>query len=364
MRAFFERLGVRSIHKMRRIICTAFCLLATMVAAEQNPSLLRACREGDLLQVKRLVAEGAPVNPTNRWAVTPLQLACQAGEIDVAQFLINSGADINRGAGETPLLAAISSRNKSLVRLILSHEPDIECKASRLEARPLHYAAMYQDFETATNLIARGAYLWARDWHNKTPYDLAEKGSFTNLLSILPKPLEHTVTPEDKADCVILPTSTNQYYVHLPERGCVLVDGTPALADVISSNTVNRRLAVVKRSLYGKKNNTDLEPILRWLKFRIVKKEWSGAYGQTDGHLYLPFSHVGRVVTNGTSHSDVQRMLGSEQGNEVTVGTEGDKLIPELEDLHFRCCDGPIYIRVEGGKVTAIERTERGKSNQ
>ena len=349
---------------MMKILYIISCLLATIAVAEQKPSLSRACRQGNLSEVKRLVTDGALVNPTNRRAVTPLQLACEDGATDVAKFLIDSGADINRGAGDAPLLAAISSRNKSLIRLILEHDPDIECKASRLNAGPLHYTAMYQDLETATNLIARGAYLWARDWNNKTPYDLAKERSFTNLMSILPAPLEHTVTKNNTADCVILPTSTNQYYVHMLGRGCFFIGSTQYLHDVISRNSTNRRLAVVKCSLYGKHNKTDLEPILRQLEFRIVKKEWSGAYGQTDGLLYLPFAYVANIVTNGTSRREAQQMLGSEQWNEVTVGMKGGKMFTEQEVLHFQCSDGPIYIRLKDQKVTAVERSKRGKSNQ
>lgn len=70
-----------------------------MYRASQVPSLHTAAGEGDLQEVKRLLASGEPVNVqiTGRWQTyegqTALMWAAMHGHAEVARFLLDSGAD-------------------------------------------------------------------------------------------------------------------------------------------------------------------------------------------------------------------------------------------------------------------------------
>lgn len=61
---------------------------------------------GDLEKVKRLVADGEPVDEVGKWGYTPLHAAANLGHNEIVKFLIDNGADVNRDDNErkaTPL---------------------------------------------------------------------------------------------------------------------------------------------------------------------------------------------------------------------------------------------------------------------
>ena len=60
-----------------------------------------ACEAGDLDAAKRLVAAGADVDKDDREGRSPLWLAFESGHVDVARWLIETGAD-----RESPMLKA------------------------------------------------------------------------------------------------------------------------------------------------------------------------------------------------------------------------------------------------------------------
>lgn len=55
--------------------------------------LLQACRDGNLQDVKLLLAAGANVNA--KFDETPLTISAEKGHIEVVRFLLDSGANIN-----------------------------------------------------------------------------------------------------------------------------------------------------------------------------------------------------------------------------------------------------------------------------
>jgi hypothetical protein len=89
--------------------------------------LLDAARGGELDQVMKLVAQGHNVNHEARDGETPLSAAAQGKRLEVAEFLLGRGADVNHKSslgGDTPLMEAAKSGNVEMAKLLLEHGAD------------------------------------------------------------------------------------------------------------------------------------------------------------------------------------------------------------------------------------------------
>jgi ankyrin repeat protein len=88
-------------------------------------ALMFAARVGDLESAKLLVAAGANVNDADAWGVSALVLAGHSGYRDLAEFLLEKGADPNAAkAGFTALHEAIMRRDEKLVSELLDRGAD------------------------------------------------------------------------------------------------------------------------------------------------------------------------------------------------------------------------------------------------
>jgi ankyrin repeat protein len=89
-------------------------------------ALMFAARVGDLASTKLLVAAGGNVNDADAWGVSGLVLAVHSGYRDLAEFLLEKGADPNQAAaGFTALHEAIMRRDEKLVTALLDHGADV-----------------------------------------------------------------------------------------------------------------------------------------------------------------------------------------------------------------------------------------------
>jgi uncharacterized protein len=95
------------------------------IPAGGETALMFAARVGDLASAKLLVAAGADVNDTDAWGVSATTLAAHSDFRDVAEFLLEKGADPNASAaGFNALHNAIMQRDEKLVASLLAHGAD------------------------------------------------------------------------------------------------------------------------------------------------------------------------------------------------------------------------------------------------
>ena len=96
-----------------------------MVPHGENTALLFAARIGDLASAKLLVAAGSDLDAMDAWGVTPTVYAAHSGYRELAEFLLENGADPNiTKAGFSALHLAILRRDENLVRVLLEHGAD------------------------------------------------------------------------------------------------------------------------------------------------------------------------------------------------------------------------------------------------
>jgi ankyrin repeat protein len=134
----------------------------------------RAAHEGDLKEVKEIIDRNPnQINVQDSLRFTPLQLASGKGHIEIVEFLLNHGADIELENihGETPLmLAARYARygQYETIKTLLEHGAKVNHKG-KYGGTALHMAAMYSGEKVINLLISYGADVNARDEHQSTP---------------------------------------------------------------------------------------------------------------------------------------------------------------------------------------------------
>lgn len=113
--------------------------------------LQRACKKGDLAEVKSLIERGADANESDFGGFTCLHEAALAGHTDIVEYLIEQGANVNKqalefGDFETPLMDAAENKHIDTVKILLKNgaDPDI-CNADGYSALTKLYHLQHED---------------------------------------------------------------------------------------------------------------------------------------------------------------------------------------------------------------------------
>ncbi|XP_069759808.1 myotrophin [Narcine bancroftii] len=90
--------------------------------SELDRNIIWAVKNGDVEEVKTLVAKGADVNAIEVAGRRPIHFAADCGQLEVLEFLLNVGANIDAidVHGFTALLSAVSEGHIDCVKLLLS----------------------------------------------------------------------------------------------------------------------------------------------------------------------------------------------------------------------------------------------------
>ncbi|KAI1285660.1 Ankyrin repeat and KH domain-containing protein 1 [Halotydeus destructor] len=130
--------------------------------------LMEAAREGHEEMVALLLSQGADINAqTEETQETALTLACCGGFLEVADFLIKAGADIEAGAN-TPLMEAAQEGHMELVRHLLGCGSNINATTASGDTS-LMYACENGHTDVAEILLDTGANLEHEAEGGRTP---------------------------------------------------------------------------------------------------------------------------------------------------------------------------------------------------
>ncbi len=139
--------------------------------------------------VRLLIENGADVNTRGGFDDTVLMFACEQGHLDLAEFLLERGADIHQVntrvfRGKTALMGAARAGHVEVMKLLLAHKADVNA-AGALEETALFKAAHQGHVDAVSILLENGADLHARDSQGNTPLLHAAARGHTQVLELL-----------------------------------------------------------------------------------------------------------------------------------------------------------------------------------
>jgi ankyrin repeat protein len=159
--------------------------------------LIAEAMNGNLLEVRKVVANGIDVNFANRLGVTALMVACQWDRLEVAEFLLANGADLEireRNHDRNALIYSCLSGDSRIVKLLLDHGVFVN-STDAAGTSALMTAATMGNVELVKLLLQRGANVHLRDHLGAHAWDWASVAGRDEILEVLnPQGAVRTVT--------------------------------------------------------------------------------------------------------------------------------------------------------------------------
>lgn len=150
-----------------------------------------AAEKGPLELVKLLVSKGAKVNAVDKEFSMPLAKAVQADNLEIAQFLLEQGADKTINHSDTEFQTAIfKARSAKMAQLLIANGANVSDRDKKGLSVLLHAVANYLDFDLLKVLLQNGADINAQDksgttallWAAQHPYERDDKNCVQFLL--------------------------------------------------------------------------------------------------------------------------------------------------------------------------------------
>ena len=139
---------------------------------------------GDLEKVKHLHQQGADLDGINAFGETALTAAIRRKHFEIADYLIDSGADVNLlGRYCSPLVSAIQKRNIPLIKRLISHGADVNKMTDY--GSPLIAAVTSTDLDIVRLMLDYQANIHAVDNEGDTALSVAISEQYQEIIDLL-----------------------------------------------------------------------------------------------------------------------------------------------------------------------------------
>ena len=149
--------------------------------------LITAAMNGQLVVAKYLLDHGANVNGfSQNHGFSPLSAAAQKGHKAMVELLLSRGADVS-GGGLNPLFDAVRRGYLAVAEVLLANKADVNFPSGTdtSEMRPLHVAARDGRIEMLQLLLKHDADVNTKDAQRWTPLEYAAAEDNTNAAKLL-----------------------------------------------------------------------------------------------------------------------------------------------------------------------------------
>ena len=183
--------------KYESLFLTMILLFSSIAsAAIPGAEFAIAIESGDLEAIKALIEGGAKADTVIDYGehkITPLMKATWDGELEIARYLLDSGADVNAldDQKETALFSAVKRERVEIAQLLIDRGAKVNVRDSR-EFTPLITAAAAGNFEIVKIIVKAGGNL-KDEMFGLTPLMFAvasRKPEMVNLLVELGAPVD------------------------------------------------------------------------------------------------------------------------------------------------------------------------------
>ncbi|KAL4124171.1 hypothetical protein PRIC2_010010 [Phytophthora ramorum] len=144
-------------------------------------------------KVKSLLNGGANINAMNEVGITPLRLALDSGNTEMAAVLLEHGAEMTAGKqyGSSMLHVAVRNGNEEMVQLLLDRGADLSygrgepLKNYSNGSSTLHIAVRSENVEMAQLLLAENADITAKEEDGSTVLHIAVSSGNSKMIKLL-----------------------------------------------------------------------------------------------------------------------------------------------------------------------------------
>ncbi len=168
-----------------QILILSLLLTAGFTFAQQKNTfpLVTAAAKGDLGSVKSYIKKGENVNQKNRARWTALAYAVKFNYMNVVEYLVEHGADVDLtvNTGETPLQVALKNGSFDIAKYLVSKGADVN-KPDLMSMSPLAWAVKDNNMDKVKFLVSNGANVNQQNISGRTPLDMCDNGKISDFL--------------------------------------------------------------------------------------------------------------------------------------------------------------------------------------